>query len=176
MINIITNTLIKENIISVEDSEIYKYGIFVLLFNLSSILSIILLSVFFDSLPFTLLFLCFFIPIRIIIGGFHCKSAKNCFISFIITYLVILLLSKTLHDIKFCLILGLISMLLITILHINSNKHIVFKILLILISGATCAIILTNSLFSVPFMYANLLNIILYLVPIISNHINKYYK
>ncbi len=165
MSDIITSLLIKENIILEEDLEIYKYSMFVILFNMSSILSIIILSAVFNSLQFALLFLCFFIPIRITIGGFHCKNEKSCFISFLITYIFILFFSRIFCIDIYCLYIGLISIILIITLFINSKKNSIFKILLILFSIIMCFFVFTNTTLYKPFMYANVLNLILYLIP-----------
>lgn len=169
MNNIITNLLIKEHIISAEDSNIYNYGIFVLLFNLSSILSIILISVILNSISFSLRFLSFFMPIRIIAGGFHCKNEKNCFISFFISYLVILLVSKIFNNTQLCLYLALIILLIINLLYIKSKNHSIFKICILIISISYCIILLNNCYLTTPIMYANLLNLILYTIPLIIN-------
>ena len=168
MCNVITNSLINENIICADDSDIYNYAILVILFNLSSILSIILLSIVLNSFSFTLMFLLYFIPIRILIGGFHCKSARNCFISFVVTYWVIILFSKFFYEDINNIKIGFVLIFMINILFIFSKKHFIFKSIVFSVS---CIMYIFTTFYpnsNVPFIYAMVLNIILYLIPIIT--------
>lgn len=61
-----TNYLIKNNIITKDNQEIYDYGIFVLL-------SIILQGILLNNVIYSMYFLLFFVPIRVLLGGYHCK-------------------------------------------------------------------------------------------------------
>lgn len=76
--------------------EAYIYGFKVILLNFITILSALLISqVYLNHIWTGLFFLVFFIPLRTLIGGYHCKNAYTCIISFsIIFFITILLIHK----------------------------------------------------------------------------------
>lgn len=166
MISKLTNIFINNHIIDKEDVEIYEYGIFVVLFNLLSIGAIIVLGILFNRLSFTLEFLLFYIPNRMIIGGYHCKTPQRCFITFTSSYIIILFCS---YIIPYTDILYLISILLyifLLIMHFKTQKS--FKIFLTLCF--IIFIILTMNIMTLrqAFIYAIVLNTILYEVNAIN--------
>ena len=55
--NKITNFLINKNIISINDREIYIYGLFVILYNAFLLVNIIIIGFIFNKFLFALLFL-----------------------------------------------------------------------------------------------------------------------
>lgn len=69
-INTITNYLMSRNIIETTDRDIYNYGLFVLLYNSFLLLDILIMGFLFKQLYFTVLFLIFWCPYRIFVGGF----------------------------------------------------------------------------------------------------------
>lgn len=166
MISKLTNIFINNHIIDKEDVEIYEYGIFVVLFNLLSIGAIIVLGILFNRLSFTLEFLLFYIPNRMIIGGYHCKTPQRCFITFTSSYIIILIST---YIIPYTDILYLISILLyifLLIMHFKTQKS--FKIFLTLCF--IIFIILTMNIMTLrqAFIYAIVLNTILYEVNAIN--------
>lgn len=86
--NKITNYLIKKEIIQKEDKDIYLYGIFVLLYNLLLILNILFLGLLFCQLEYSILFLIFWTPYRILVGGSHCSTPFRCWVFFNIYYFI----------------------------------------------------------------------------------------
>lgn len=59
--------------------EAYIYGFKVILLNFITILSALLISqVYLNHIWTGLFFLVFFIPLRTLIGGYHCKNAYTC--------------------------------------------------------------------------------------------------
>lgn len=162
MIHRLANVFLKNHIIDKDDLEIYEYGIFVVLFNLLSIGAIIVLGILFNRLSFTLEFLLFYIPNRIIIGGYHCKTPQRCFITFISSYAFILLCS---YIIPYSDILYMVSILLYIILltlYFNNKKSFIY----ILLSIFLLFIILTMNIIILrdSFIYATILNFILYTI------------
>ena len=77
--------------------EILEYGLKVVFFNFISIFVIILLSIFLHNLLFGIIFIISFGTIRVLIGGFHCKSLVSCLISFCILYLLTYYLSSFIY-------------------------------------------------------------------------------
>lgn len=78
------------NLYNIEEKrEIYKYGLFVALFNILTILLFFIVGYIFEQLTFSVLLLLFYLPLRISLGGYHCKKALNCFCFF--TFILIIL-------------------------------------------------------------------------------------
>lgn len=92
MIKKIIDYLIAAEIVESDDYEIYSYGIFVVLFNVICVLNIIIIGFLLNNIKYSLLFLFLFIPLRILLGGFHCKTPIRCVLFFdtlfIITYFI----------------------------------------------------------------------------------------
>lgn len=88
----ITNQLVHLNIIKSDDKDIYEYGLFVIIFNSIIILSYILIGVILNQLIYSILFIIFYSPCRIAIGGAHCSTPKRCFLISNIYFLIRLLL------------------------------------------------------------------------------------
>ena len=86
--NYIANYLIKKNIILDGDKEIYVYGLFVILYNSFLVLDILLLGLLFNQLEFSTLFLLFWTPYRILVGGSHCSTPFRCWFFFNFYYLL----------------------------------------------------------------------------------------
>lgn len=103
MINKFVNILVDNSIVDSSDKDIYYYGVFVILFNFICIVTMILLGILFNKLDFTLAFLLFYIPYRIIIGGFHCSSSNRCYFVFNFIFSLILLLNILINITSFYL-------------------------------------------------------------------------
>lgn len=94
MINKMVDYLISRNIISSNSREIYSYGLFVFFYNLFLVLNILVDGIVLNEFQFTILFLLFWIPYRIFIGGIHCSTPIRCMCFFNICYLCALALFK----------------------------------------------------------------------------------
>lgn len=86
----IIDELIHRNYIQEKNRESYQYGMLVLIMNIIPIIIILGISIAFNKLAYGLFFLISFIPIRINLGGYHCKEIKNCIITFVVIYLYII--------------------------------------------------------------------------------------
>ena len=125
-----TNYLIKNNIITKDNQEIYDYGIFVLLFNCGCLLSIILQGILLNNVIYSMYFLLFFVPIRVLLGGYHCKSPYSCFITFNLLFSINYKLAYSISQ-EILMLIGIILILISLILHHKENSH--FKSLLYII-------------------------------------------
>lgn len=96
------------------DRDILKYGLEVLIYNLFTLLILILLTILFKNCLFGLIFIPIFCFLRITIGGFHCKTVYACTLLMITIYSVINYLSRItlFHDILYIIALPLILLLL----------------------------------------------------------------
>lgn len=86
--------LAKKGFILEEQIESYEYGLDVLILNIIPIIIIVFISGLVDQLEYGLLFLILFIPIRVNIGGYHCKKIQNCIAVFSILFSVFLALAN----------------------------------------------------------------------------------
>lgn len=86
-----SSILLKNNIIKEDDIEVYDYAMFVIIFNLLTLVTLICIGILFNQLSFTIMFLLFYLPNRIFIGGYHCKTPLTCYLTFTSIYLVILI-------------------------------------------------------------------------------------
>ena len=166
MISNLSSIFVKHDIIEEDDTEIYDYGVFVIVFNLLSISAIILLGVLFKRTVFTLLFLLFYLPNRMIIGGYHCKKPTSCFLTFTSSYSIILILSYILPFNNAMYTMGIILYLLLLRSYFKSSQS--FYKSLIVILAASLLITYFYSDARESFVYANMLNFILY-------YISKYF-
>ena len=76
------------------DTETVKYGLQVFIYNLFTIILLFTLSIAFNNIIFGLIFILFFCILRIVIGGFHCKTIIGCTSLMIFIYSIINFLSK----------------------------------------------------------------------------------
>lgn len=99
----------------VERRDIYKYGINILLSDLSNLLVIIIPSLIMNRLLEGVVFLITFISIRRYCGGYHCSSCIRCNISF----LCIFLLSLMSYNIEIVTLHVIFALSVITIIYIT---------------------------------------------------------
>lgn len=71
--------LIEGKIISVEEEELYMYGICQGITIIQNITITIIVGLFFGNLCSTITFLCCYVPLRSFSGGYHASSEKKCF-------------------------------------------------------------------------------------------------
>ena len=169
----IINRLICKNYIQENVRESYQYGMLVLVMNLIPILIILGISIIVNKLIFGFLFLISFVPIRVNIGGYHCKKTQNCIISFVLIYISILYLSYSMfyNLIKILGVICIISIFFLTpitydvIDNIDKNKKKkkkrLYKYMIIII----LFICLFSNKYNIIAMYmACILNVLLYFI------------
>lgn len=116
------NFLYNKNLITKQDKAIIEYGIKVITFNSINIMSIIINSfILFKNLSFSIVFLIMFIPIRIVSGGYHCKTALRCFISFNSIYILMYIVVNTIKY-NFITLFILSSILLLLPIYFSDKK------------------------------------------------------
>lgn len=135
--NFIINLLLKEKLISIEQSEVYSYGIEMLIATLINFSIAIVIGFIFDCVQGTLIFLPFFCILRSNVGGFHCSTHKKCILCFTCIYIFILYTHQFLMLLpaRYFLFMSLLSTFFIYILApvedvnrpIKSYETIIFK-------------------------------------------------
>lgn len=94
------------------DKEIIKYGVYLIVFNAISIMSILIIAYILDVFKYGVIYVFTIAFLRIKIGGYHCKKLQNCMITFGMLFCLTYLLS---NKIIWFVFLKLISLLLIII-------------------------------------------------------------
>lgn len=77
---------------SIEERKLlFNYGLFILFYNLFTFIIILLIGKLLNEEQFIILLMTLYIPVRIIIGGYHCKKVSTCLLLFslIITITII---------------------------------------------------------------------------------------
>lgn len=110
MVNFILENLVQNNIIERNDLEEYQYALTIVFLKFIHYFMIFIVSIFFNILFETVVFLYVYVPIRTYIGGYH---SKNMYICLLISFLFIVFLYFFLKYLVFI------------------NKNIVFLLILI---------------------------------------------
>ena len=82
----VTFLLIKNKMLDIQSYEIYLYAVEVIILNGSILLTCLLISILSGELFHMLAFILFFIPLRMLAGGYHCKRSEVCFLCSIGVY------------------------------------------------------------------------------------------
>ena len=77
-----------------EEALLFKYGLFIIFFNIITMIIVLFIGKMLDEIYFTILLMILYIPIRIIIGGYHCKKFYTCLLLFSLIILCIIILYK----------------------------------------------------------------------------------
>lgn len=86
--------LIKNNIIEIDEREVYIYGLEALLLNITNIFTALVISILTCSAGHFIAFLTVFVPLRAFAGGFHAKTSTRCYIYTTLLYGITVLLIK----------------------------------------------------------------------------------
>lgn len=119
--------LIKKKLIDIDQRDVYIYGLEIILLNGGLVLLFLLISLLCKSISNFWAYLLFFIPLRMLSGGYHSKTSERCFILSIIMYMVSIIVVKlvpTLYLSKWSIFGGLIGIIVILILSplVNENN------------------------------------------------------
>ena len=118
--------LIKNKILDIENRDIYIYSLEVILLNLSIVMICFLMSIFTNSLIHFVAYVLFFIPLRILVGGYHCNHSETCLMLSVSVYAATIFMVK--YKIEVCtetisVVLALISCIVILIWSPLINKN-----------------------------------------------------
>ena len=74
----LTFQLVKNKILNIEAYEVWAYSIEIILLNGSILLGCLLISFMLGEMTHMLSFVLFFIPLRMLVGGYHCRKSETC--------------------------------------------------------------------------------------------------
>lgn len=86
----ILKVLVKNNIIAIEDYEMYSFGMNQLIFTSVNIITTIFIGLYFSMVWEIIIFMTAYIVIRVYAGGYHAKTQCRCYFISIILLLVAL--------------------------------------------------------------------------------------
>ncbi len=86
--------LIKNKILDIENRDIYIYSLEVISLNLSIVMICFLMSIFTNSLIHFAAYVLFFIPLRILVGGYHCNHSETCLMLSVSVYVATIFMVK----------------------------------------------------------------------------------
>lgn len=111
------------NIVDSEEREVYIYGTELLLSTITGVLVLIIVSactgMYFHWFPY----LSGFIPLRLLGGGYHAKSHKDCILTFTSTYLICIVLIKYYQSVKSSVVFFSFTCFLIIMLFSPVEAH-----------------------------------------------------
>lgn len=81
------------------DKEVYVYGIELITSTLIGMISIITLSAFCKNVLSAFVFISFFVPLRLFVGGYHANTYRKCYFVTMLSYSVLLFLQQILWSI-----------------------------------------------------------------------------
>lgn len=151
-----TRYLAKSLNLSNEQEEVIYYGLFVVMTNLLSTLSVLLIGFCLNQLFYTFLLQLFYTPLRLYVGGYHSKTPLGCFITYNGIYLIFIVIMSQISNslILDIITFGLLFLVLIDLyFHDDSKKR---KIKLGLVLGYLFLIVVT---IQVPLHYIFVLSI-----------------
>lgn len=162
---------LKENVITVEEVNIYRYGYTLVCEVIINIFIAVIIGIAFRELTTVLLFLCMYIPLRSFCGGWHADKIWKCTILSNIILLILVLVDKYLIencDISIMVIAFIVCLSLVFLLapvdtktkpltvdekRVYKRKINVMLILHILIMMIMVIFNLKNIVFIICFMY-----------------------
>lgn len=148
-----------------EEKLLFKYGLFILFYNVFTLFIVLLIGKLLNEMYFVLLLMIFYIPIRVIIGGYHCKSTTTCLLTFsLIIICTIMSYKLDLHNILVILSIPAYILTLYYVTQENTTKLTKFALILFTIEFILCFI---NNIIGHVAYYSIMLISLLYLINII---------
>ena len=138
--------IIKENNNTRYTDEVIQYGLKAIALNCLNIITILIIGLISGNCFFSLVFLVSFIPLRLVLGGYHCDSVLKCEIYFTIIYTFIQIMNSISLK-KIIIFLFFFSICLLLEKIFNDKLHLTSKSILILIIYGIILIVLKNDIY-----------------------------
>lgn len=126
--NKILNFIYRNCSLSDDMKEVYQYGIETIISSLLNIALIAVISLLVQDFISGIVYLIFFIPLRIYSGGYHATSYFRCNTAFVITFVLVFLIGTSLstvfkNHIQIAEVILLLSFIPVLIFSPVKNKH-----------------------------------------------------
>ena len=111
-----------------EQEDVIYYGLFVVVTNIFSSLTVLFIGFCLNQLFYTFLLQVFYTPLRLYVGGYHSKTPQSCFITYNAIYFVFIVIMSHLSNslVMDLVTFGLLFIILIDLyLHDDSKKRMV---------------------------------------------------
>ena len=140
--------------------EVMYYGLFVFVTNLINIVSVIIIGGLLGELKNTIVFLIFYTPLRLYVGGYHASTPFKCYLYFNILSTIFIIIFKYISylEILFYLVIIMLIIIIIQMIKLKEDKQ---KIIIVLIYLLLCFILKTFDFYDI-YLWSILLNIILF--------------
>lgn len=102
--------LVISKIISIDNRSYYTYGIEIVLENIITFLSILIVAILTNSLLISIVYIIVYCPIRSYVGGYHCKKFYQCYLTSLTLFILLIYFNYNFSYYK-----GLISIILLVI-------------------------------------------------------------
>jgi len=96
---IITQKLLSDKIVILEDSDSYEYGLYMLFYKILYLLIFMAIGLAFGMLIETIILILVYSSLRKVTGGFHANTEKKCLFVTILTILCMIFLTKLFYSI-----------------------------------------------------------------------------
>ena len=112
----ITDILVNNGIIEIDDFEIYRYGFETLIYFIVNISVALLIGIIFDRFIHTIVFLSCYCTLRQFTGGYHAKNYTECTLTFAAIYLITIFVANNIDIVSYkylSIVILIISMFII---------------------------------------------------------------
>ena len=112
----ITDILVNNGLIEIDDFEIYRYGFETLIYFIVNISVALLIGIIFDRFIHTIVFLSCYCTLRQFTGGYHAKNYTECTLTFAAIYLITIFVANNIDIVSYkylSIVILIISMFII---------------------------------------------------------------
>lgn len=151
----IVDRLCEQNIISISDANAYVYGYELLISSTVSVLLVVLVSIMYGDIRYSISFLIGFVIQRIYLGGYHAITHTKCYLAFTGIFFLSVLLSDQIIDTPFFRIITTSILLIFSMFFspveatnkpLGKTQHLKFKLIASLLSAIDFILALLNVL------------------------------
>lgn len=156
---------------SIEERKLlFNYGLFILFYNLFTFIIILLIGKLLNAEQFIILLMTLYIPVRIIIGGYHCKKVSTCLLLFSLIITITIIFYKL--NFKNILFYWNIPIFILTLYSILNNKRNKIKNIALMIFVAEIILSFLNNIIGAASFYSVMLISIFYIANLIVKNNN----
>ncbi|MFQ9252846.1 MAG: accessory gene regulator B family protein [Faecalibacillus intestinalis] len=154
-----------------ERKQLFNYGLFILFYNLFTFVIVLLIGRLLGEIKFIILLMTLYIPVRIIIGGYHCKRVTTCLMMFSLIIAITIIFYKI--NLKNLLFYLNISISILSIYYILKNERNKIKNIALMIFIVEIIISFLNNIIGDASFYSVMLISTFYIIDLIVRKYNS---